>query len=156
MAAGLLLPLCPGVGWVSGQLRMWRLSAAGSVWLWLGCLSSLWQGGGSFSSSAPALNRQVLHWIQERRGDGVRSFFFFFSCQTKRKKETVPSVSQKGRSCSGLQEEAGDPPVLRAGTTWGLTREMFSCLEHNCQWKSLSTDFSAQKHCGLGHFGEDF
>lgn len=92
---------------------------------------------------------------REERG-WCQIFFFFFSCQTKRKKETVPSVSQKGRSCSGLQEEAGDLPVLRAGTTWGLTREMFSCLEHNCQWKSLSTDFSAQKHCGLGHFGEDF
>lgn len=116
-----------------------------------GMPSSLWQGDGS-SLRGSALNRQVLCW----RGDSLRSLVF---CQSKREKESLlpPQGRVAGREDLLWQGEAGDLQPLESwdnlGPHW---RDVFSSLEHNCQWKSLSTDFSAQKHCGLGRFGEDF
>lgn len=86
--------------------------------------------------------------------------FFFSFCQIKRKKETLspPQGSiAEGEELLWLARGGRRPPSLESwhhlGSHWG---DVCSCLEHNCQWKNLSTDFGAQKHCGLGHFGEDF
>lgn len=121
-----------------------------------GTPSSLWQGDGS-SLRGFAPNRQVLRWRRERRGDGLRSSLFG-RAKGKRKLRPLPRAGwqEGGAALAGRGRQESPWPLEswdHLGPHW---RDVFSCLEHNCQWKSLGTDFSAQKHCGLGHFGEDF